>query len=105
MVFGCSRDKRLADMLALLPGRVASFTATQASLSRALPADDVAAAASRSGLSDSGGTTVVPDAWNALQRALSAAGPEDVVCVAGSLFLAGEVRGRWFREGEATPPA
>jgi dihydrofolate synthase/folylpolyglutamate synthase len=98
IVFGCSRDKRLDDMLAVLRGRLASFTATQAALSRALPADEVAAAAVRCGLCKPGDATVVPDSFQALQEALRQADPDEVVCVAGSLFVAGEVRDRWFRE-------
>jgi dihydrofolate synthase/folylpolyglutamate synthase len=100
MVFGCSKDKRLGDMLARLRGRVASFIATQARLHRALPAEDVAAAAASCGLAASGRCAAVPDSFQALQEALASAAPEDVVCVAGSLFVAGEIRARWFGEAD-----
>jgi dihydrofolate synthase/folylpolyglutamate synthase len=96
MVFGCSKDKRLDDMLALLRGRLASFTATRAVLSRAMPTDEVAAAAVRCGVTDADHLAAVPDSWEAVRTALAAARPDDIVCVAGSLFVAGEIRARWF---------
>ena len=50
------------------------------------------------------------DPWSALDAALSDAGEGDVVVVAGSLYLAGELRRRWVTEsriletGRAFPP-
>jgi folylpolyglutamate synthase/dihydropteroate synthase len=37
---------------------------------------------------------VVEDPGNALRRALSLAGKEDLVCAAGSLYLVGEIKRR-----------
>jgi dihydrofolate synthase/folylpolyglutamate synthase len=42
---------------------------------------------------------VVMDPWSALDAALADAGEADVVVVAGSLYLAGELRRRWVPEG------
>ncbi len=49
--------------------------------------------------------------FDAVEAALNAAGEDDLVCVTGSLFLAGEVRERWrplrdiLREGTSFPEA
>ncbi|MEK6709281.1 MAG: cyanophycin synthetase [Nitrospinota bacterium] len=53
---------------------------------------------------------VMLEPWSAFDAALSEAGVEDVVVVAGSLYLAGELRRRWVPEsriletGRAFPP-
>lgn len=46
--------------------------------------------------------TTAPDAAEALERALSLARPDDLVCVAGSLYLAAEAL-RWFAARPETP--
>lgn len=43
-------------------------------------------------------TTMYLDPHQALDQALSAAGPKDIVVVTGSFFLAGELRKRWYPE-------
>ena len=93
VVFGCSAGKDVRGMLRLLAPRCASFTATQASLPRALPAQDVAEAA-RQWLEPA----VVGDPWQAVRDALAQAGPEDVVCVTGSFLVAGQVRAGWLAQ-------
>ena len=95
LVFGCSRDKALEAMLERFAGRCASFTATQARLPRARPASEVAAAARALGLPD---VREMPDAWEAVQEALGRARPDEVVCLTGSFYTAGEVRARWEAE-------
>jgi dihydrofolate synthase/folylpolyglutamate synthase len=40
--------------------------------------------------------TVLPDAQEAVAHALALAGPDDLVWITGSLYLAGDVRERWF---------
>lgn len=95
-VFGCSADKNVDGMLKVLRGRCASLTVTQARLPRALPAPAVSEAARLMGVLASGDVRVVPDAWQAVQKALSEARPEDVVCVTGSFYVAGEVQESWF---------
>lgn len=52
--------------------------------------------------------TLEPEPEEALGRALSLAGPEDLVCVTGSVYLVGLLRGRWWPEeailaGRAVP--
>ena len=92
VVFGCSADKNAEAMLGALGARCASMTVTQARLSRARPAQEVAEIARRT----QPRVHVVADAWQAAQAALSQAGPQDVVCVTGSFFVAGEVRAAWL---------
>jgi len=100
VVFGCSAGKKLSGMLQSLIPRCLRFTATQANLPRAMPAEEVAAAAR---LAASGGATqpevrTVRDPWQALQEAVDAAEPDEVVCVTGSFYVAGEVRAGWLKE-------
>jgi dihydrofolate synthase/folylpolyglutamate synthase len=45
-----------------------------------------------------GSVETVMDPWRAFERAISEAGEDDLVVVAGSLYLAGELRRRWFSE-------
>ena len=95
-VFGCSADKDAQRMVGMLAPRCAGFLATQADSVRAMPAHEVARVAARAGI---GNVACMPDAPQAAARALEDAAPEEVVCVTGSLFLAGEVRLAWERGG------
>jgi dihydrofolate synthase/folylpolyglutamate synthase len=98
LVFGCSSDKDAPAMLRLLLPRCVSFTATQAGLSRAAPAEEVAQAARETGLTGAcGGVRVVRDPWEAMQDAMSRARLGDVVCSTGSFYTAGEIRAGWLR--------
>jgi folylpolyglutamate synthase/dihydropteroate synthase len=45
--------------------------------------------------------TVIADPREALERAISAAAPEDVVFATGSLYLVGELRKWWNSRGGA----
>jgi len=101
LVFGCSADKNVVGMLRTLRGRCASLTVTQARLPRALPAADLALAAREAGVAGDGRIRVIADAWEAAQATLSEADPDDVVCVTGSFFVAGEVLAGW-REARAS---
>jgi len=67
----------------------------------AKPGADVgvlAAAAAEIGFS--GQITAVADPLAALDVAMHAAGPRDLVVVTGSLYLVGNVRCRWFPDDE-----
>ncbi len=100
VVFGCSAGKKLSGMLDLLMPRCVRFTATQANLPRALSAEEVAEAARQAGRAAPGGAEVriVLDPWQALQEAVASAEPDEVVCVTGSFYVAGEVRAGWLAE-------
>jgi dihydrofolate synthase/folylpolyglutamate synthase len=97
LVFGCSADKNVAGMLRALGGRCASLTVTQARLPRALLAAELAGAAREAGVADDRRMCVITDAWEATLATLSEADPDDVVCVTGSFFVAGEVLAGWRR--------
>jgi len=43
---------------------------------------------------------VDPEPLSAIDKSLSLVGDKGVVCVTGSLYLVGEIRGRWFDERE-----
>ncbi len=89
LVFGMMSDKdikgALTELRRLQPARVV-FTAAESP--RAEPAEKLAAAWG-------GGAEVVVPAARAVEAALAAAGPEDLVLVSGSLYVVGEVRPRF----------
>ncbi|HEY8475449.1 MAG TPA: folylpolyglutamate synthase/dihydrofolate synthase family protein [Chloroflexota bacterium] len=88
LVLGISADKDLdAICRALVPG-CALVIATRSRHPRAAPAERVAAVARRWG----GAVEVVDGIREALARARSVAGDEDLVVVTGSLFLVAEAR-------------
>ncbi|MFW6189938.1 MAG: bifunctional folylpolyglutamate synthase/dihydrofolate synthase [Planctomycetota bacterium] len=104
LVFGCSRDKNVSGMLEVLKQRCGGFTATQAENPRAMPAEEVAEAARGLGFDADvpGGVISTPDPVAAVDNALQAAGPADIVCLTGSFYTAGEVRAAWCeRHSEA----
>jgi folylpolyglutamate synthase/dihydropteroate synthase len=82
------KDKNVADIaLALLPV-VSSVVATAAPTPRAIPAVDLTRQLRAAGASD---VRTEPDPNLAIETALETT---DMVCVAGSIFLAGAVRDR-----------
>ena len=92
LVFGASGDKDAGAMLALFaPWRPRLF-ATQAQSERALAADRVLALGAALGLSG----TSFPRVADAVQGALCWAGPQDMVLVTGSTYVAGEARDLYF---------
>lgn len=92
LVFGASRDKDVDGMLAALQPVVSRVIATQAATPRAMAAGEVAARARA--LSPGALVTVQPDPIAAVADALVGDGR---ACVAGSIFLVGDVRGRLVR--------
>lgn len=86
VVFGMVRDKDVSEVLRLLPVD-AEYVFTQASIPRALPADQLARTAATYGLN---GEVVchVPDA---VKKARQMAGPEDLIFVGGSTFVVAEI--------------
>jgi dihydrofolate synthase/folylpolyglutamate synthase len=91
LVLGVMRDKEIGGILDALLPVVWSVITTAANSSRALPALELAAR-----VSAAGGIRVEaePDPIAAVERALSMS---QTVCVAGSIFLVGAVRGRLIR--------
>lgn len=86
LVFGAVHDKDIEAVLALLPTSAAYYF-TQAHTPRALPAEQLAAAAHSKDLNG----RVFPEVNAAVSAALDAAAKEDLIVVCGSIFLVAEV--------------
>ena len=85
-VIGTSKDKDIGAMAAALGPVAQRAIIVRSQNPRSAPLDAVAAAFGNAGVAvELGGTTE-----QGLRRALQVAGPEDMVCVTGSLFVAGE---------------
>ncbi|MHB8605504.1 MAG: bifunctional folylpolyglutamate synthase/dihydrofolate synthase [Thermoplasmatota archaeon] len=87
LVFGCMTDKDWLDMVTALAPYLAGAVVTRPRSPRALPPMESGREFSRVGVT----ATMVPDVKHALATAVNQAGPDGVVLVAGSLYLAGEV--------------
>jgi dihydrofolate synthase/folylpolyglutamate synthase len=86
-VFAVSMDKPYAEMLRVLAGYFDHFHLTRyGNNPRCVPPEALA------GLLPAGAATVHPTAAGGWTAATEAAGPDDLVCVTGSVFLAGEIR-------------
>ncbi|MBT9392338.1 bifunctional folylpolyglutamate synthase/dihydrofolate synthase [Hymenobacter sp. NST-14] len=86
LVLGVVNDKDVSKMLALLP-RDATYYFCQASIPRALPADELAERAAALGLTG----TVYGPVPAAVRAARAAAAPDDVVFIGGSTFVVAEI--------------
>jgi dihydrofolate synthase/folylpolyglutamate synthase len=96
LVYGAMRDKAVDEVAGLLFPRAASVILTQSRQPRALSAEALAAMTQHL----AGSVEIVPEPGAALERALQAAAPEDVIFVTGSLYLVGDLRRYW----DARPP-
>ena len=93
-VIGVSNDKDAAGILAeLLPGAAAA-TFTNSRHPRA--ADPAALAALAAGFLPPEQIEIAPSVHQALAQVLRSSEPEALICVAGSLFIAGEAREAWL---------
>jgi dihydrofolate synthase/folylpolyglutamate synthase len=86
LVFGAMRDKDVDQMLTLLLPHVSSVVTTQSKTPRAKPADELAAVVRQ--LDPVMPIDVIPTPAAAVAKAWTRS---DTVCVAGSIFLVGEV--------------
>lgn len=89
MVIGVVKDKDLNRIIPLMP-RNARYIFTQASIDRALPAEKLRDAFAAAGIE---GSVVVP-VKEALRRAESEAGAEDMIFIGGSTYTVAEVLNR-----------
>jgi len=88
-VFGSSRDKDAPTMLRLLAAGFDQLIVTQfLGNPRAIPADELRQLAEQAA---PGRVTLAPTPAAALQAARSLASVDDLICVTGSFFLAGEI--------------
>ncbi|MCI3950440.1 MAG: folylpolyglutamate synthase/dihydrofolate synthase [Acidimicrobiales bacterium] len=96
LVVGMNRDRDAVELLeALEAGRALRVVATAAPWVRAMPPEQVAAAAASLGVE----AVAVPDIDQAVASAVADAGPGDVVLVAGSLHVVGAARKALVRAG------
>lgn len=91
IIIGMVRDKEINSVLSLLP-KDAHYFFSQASLPRALPANELMQLAVSKGLTGE----IIPDVNDALKKAISIAVQEDLILVCGSIFLVGEVDEQQF---------
>ncbi|MBR4995675.1 MAG: bifunctional folylpolyglutamate synthase/dihydrofolate synthase [Alistipes sp.] len=84
-VIGFVREKSVDEILAMLP-KEAYYIFTQATISRAMPADEVAERATAAGLQGE----VMVGVKEAIARAKEIAGEEDMIFVGGSTFVVAE---------------
>jgi dihydrofolate synthase/folylpolyglutamate synthase len=90
LLFAGSSDKDLAGMLRLLAPQFShAFLTRYQSNPRGLPAEQLAEMLRRVADLPASVHATTAEAW---QAARASAGPEDLICVTGSVFLAGEVR-------------
>jgi dihydrofolate synthase/folylpolyglutamate synthase len=91
LLFAASRDKDLAGIMTILTPLFQRAYLTQYTVSpRCAPVESVLAALR--GCQDNLPVSIFADPAHALQSALAEASAEDMICVTGSVFLAGEVR-------------
>src|SRR5690606_39223789 len=101
LVFGCLAGKELDPMLEALLPLADGLVATRPRESRTRPEDPAAIARAARRFTDRVWTA--GDALEALRLADGLRGPGDWICLCGSLYLVGEVKGRlqagerWFR--------
>lgn len=89
LLLGTSRDKDLPGMLArLLPKFDAAMLTRYTHNPRSVPAAELATIAAELGYPRTEFTEDPHEAW---RRVRAAAGPDDLICVTGSFFLAGEL--------------
>ncbi len=91
-IFAASDDKDIAGMLQALAPRAASFVMTRARSPRAAPLERLCAEIAPYGVPSS----MAPDIARALEQLYARVEPGDVICVAGSLFIAAEARAQFF---------
>jgi dihydrofolate synthase/folylpolyglutamate synthase len=88
---GFSADKNIHEMLGIfLPAAAGSFITGADHPRRAAP-EEVAAMAAELGYS----VVTYPDVVQAVMAAVVAAGPDDLICITGSIFVVGDLLNRW----------
>jgi dihydrofolate synthase/folylpolyglutamate synthase len=103
VVFAVSSDKPYPDMLRVLAGYFDHFHLTRYGQNPRCAPPEKLAALLRETAPDRA-ATVHPTAADAWRAARSAAGPDDLVCVTGSVFLAGELQASVAARLAPTPP-
>jgi dihydrofolate synthase/folylpolyglutamate synthase len=100
-IFGASNDHPIHDMLKVLLPVSSQMFVVASRHPRAEKPEKLAALAAELG----GNVRPMPDIQAALASALAESGPNDLICVTGSLFLVGDAREAWLRRaGLPLPP-
>ena len=97
LIYGTLRDKAVDEIAGVLFPRAAQVFLTEPRTIRALSARRLAELTAH----HAARCTAVPDAEEAVERALSAAAPEDAIFITGSLYLVGQVRQFWKSRASA----
>jgi dihydrofolate synthase/folylpolyglutamate synthase len=96
LVVGMNKGRDPVEILEALDGRSARvIVATAADWVRAMPPHEIADAARQLGVD----VEIVASVPNAVARAIAVASEDDVVLVAGSLYVVGEARASFARHG------
>jgi dihydrofolate synthase/folylpolyglutamate synthase len=85
MILGFVADKDLSAIISLLP-RNARYILTQPAVGRAMPTEELARRFAERGIA----SETAPTVFEAVQKALSQASPEDIVYIGGSNFVVAE---------------
>jgi len=91
LIFGAMRDKAVDEVSGLLFPHAQEVIFTQPGTPRAVSATQLATMAG----DHAAHFTIIKDATEALETALSKARPDDVIFITGSLYLVGEMRHAW----------
>lgn len=97
MIVGMVGDKDIDGVLSLMPSN-ASYFFTQASIPRALPAEEFAAQAGARGLKGQ----VCPSVPEAVEKALAQAGENDLIFIGGSTFVVADALPLFGKTGEVS---
>lgn len=88
LVIGILDDKPYKSMLKSLLGLCSRAILTAPKIDRALPPETLLAVAQQMVAE----TTIVPDVGSAVRHAVATAAPDEVICIAGSLYVVGETK-------------
>lgn len=100
LVAGILDDKPYAAILKEMLGPCERLIITRANIDRSLP-PEVLEAVAKPLVSN---IEIVNDVGAALRHAIATSGPEDVVCVAGSLYVVGEAKAELEKAGDSLYP-
>ncbi len=96
LVYGALRDKSVDEVAGWLFPLATEVIITEPRTPRAISADQLSEIVSHHARH----AVVIPDAERALDQALTGAGPDDAIVVAGSLYLVGQLRSYWKKRAE-----
>ncbi len=91
LVLGFSADKNIHEMLSILLPAAAGAIITGADHPRRAAPEEVAGMAAELGFD----VATYPDVAQAVTAAVAVAGPADLICITGSIFVVGDLLNRW----------